>query len=69
MKRIAESLSLDKTGEYRDRLLQKLQEVVARQSQRHQAEHLLLINLVRKFAKPDKEKPEEPPLPTIAEHS
>ncbi len=52
---IAEALALDKTGEYRDRLLQKQQEVVALQARRHQQEYLLLINLVSKYAKPDSE--------------
>jgi tetratricopeptide (TPR) repeat protein len=46
---IAEGLSLDKMGQYRERLLQKLQEVVAQQVQRHQQEYLLLVNLVSKF--------------------
>jgi hypothetical protein len=64
--RIAEALALDKTGEYRERLLQKQQEVVARQTQRHQQEYLLLINLVSKSAKPDKDKAEDPaPVPAI----
>jgi tetratricopeptide (TPR) repeat protein len=51
LQRIAEALALDKTGEYRDRLLQKQQEVVGRQTQRHQQEYLLLINLVSRYAK------------------
>ncbi len=54
--RIAEALALEKTGEYRDRLLQKQQEVVALQARRHQQEYLLLINLVSKYAKPEKER-------------
>ncbi len=55
---IAEALSLDKMGQYRDRLLQKQSEVVAQQVQRHQTEYLLLVNLVSKYAagNPD-EKP------------
>jgi hypothetical protein len=57
LQRIAEALALDKTSEYRDRLLQKQQEVVARQTQRHQQEYLLLINLVSKYAKQDKDNP------------
>jgi tetratricopeptide (TPR) repeat protein len=61
LQRIAEALALDKMGEYRERLLQKLQEVVARQTQRHQQEYLLLINLVSKYAKQDTDKPQEPP--------
>src|SRR5207302_5058092 len=48
--RIAEAFALDKTGEYRERLLQKQQEVLARLAQRHQQEYLLLINLVSKYA-------------------
>ena len=48
---IAEALSLDKTGEFRDRLLQKQQEVLNRLSLRHQQEYLLLVNLVSKYAK------------------
>ena len=48
---IAEALALDKTGEYRERLLQKQQEVLGRLTQRHQQEYLLLINLVSKYAK------------------
>jgi tetratricopeptide (TPR) repeat protein len=52
--RIAEALALDKTGEYRDRLLQKQQEVLARLTQRHQQEYLLLINLVSKYAAEEK---------------
>ncbi len=47
---IAEALSLDKMGQYRDRLLQKQSEVVAQQVQRHQTEYLLLVNLVSKYA-------------------
>lgn len=55
---IAEALSLDKTGAYRDRLLQKQQEVLAHLALKHQREYLLLTNLVSKYAKqPDKEKP------------
>jgi tetratricopeptide (TPR) repeat protein len=63
--RIAEALALDKTGEYRDRLLQKQQEVIALQTRRHQQEYLLLINLVSKHAKDEHDKPKEsePPLP------
>jgi hypothetical protein len=52
--RIAEALALDKTGEYRERLLQKQQEVLARLTQRHQQEYLLLINLVSKYAAEEK---------------
>jgi tetratricopeptide (TPR) repeat protein len=52
---IAEALALDKTGEYRERLLQKQQEVIARQTQRHQQEFLTLINLVSKSTSADQE--------------
>jgi tetratricopeptide (TPR) repeat protein len=57
---IAEALSLDKTGEYRDRLLQKQQEVVAQLNLRNQQEYLLLINLVSKYAKPREAVPTQP---------
>jgi tetratricopeptide (TPR) repeat protein len=65
LQRIAEALALDKTGEYRERLLQKQQEVIALQTRRHQQEYLLLINLVSKHAKDEHDKPKEsaPPLP------
>jgi tetratricopeptide (TPR) repeat protein len=62
LKRIAEAFSLDKTGEYRERLMHKLQEVLHHVSQRHQQEYLLLINLVSKYAKP-KDDAETPPAP------
>ena len=61
--RIAEAMALDKTGEYRDRLLQKQQEVLGRLALRHQQEYLLLINLVSKYAKEDGEKTKEPERP------
>src|SRR5439155_25637116 len=55
---LAEGLALDKTGQYRERLLQKQSEVLAQLAVRHQQEYLLLINLVSKYAKTeDKEKP------------
>jgi tetratricopeptide (TPR) repeat protein len=57
--RIAEALALDKTGEYRERLLQKLQEVVGRQALRHQQEFLLLINLVSKYSRDERDRPKE----------
>ncbi len=50
---IAEALSFDKTGEFRDRLLQKQQEVLTHLAMRNQQEYLLLINLVSKYAKQD----------------
>jgi tetratricopeptide (TPR) repeat protein len=48
---IAQAISLDKTGEFRERLLHKQQEVLAQLALRHQQEYLLLINLVSKYAK------------------
>jgi tetratricopeptide (TPR) repeat protein len=48
---IAEALTLDKMGQYHQRLLQKQSEGVAQQVQRHQTEYLLLVNLVSKYAK------------------
>lgn len=39
---IAEAVALDKTGEFRDRLLHKQQEVMAHLAQRNQQEYLLL---------------------------
>ena len=54
---IAEAFNLDKTGEYRDRLLQKQQEVLQLLARRHQEEYLLLINLVSKYAKQTDERP------------
>lgn len=69
LERIAQALTLDKLGQYRDRLLAKQQEVVALQAARHQQEYLLLINLVSKYqpaASPDQgrstvEKQEDTP--------
>ena len=51
--RLAEAFALDRTGEYRERLLQKQQEVLALLARRHQQEYLLLTNLVSKAAAPD----------------
>src|SRR5205807_5120887 len=48
---IAEALGLDKTGEFRERLLQKQQEVLTQLALRNQQEYLLLINLVSKYAR------------------
>jgi tetratricopeptide (TPR) repeat protein len=55
---IAEGLTLDKMGQYRERLLQKQAEVVAQQVQRHQQEYLMLVNLVSKY--PATEQAEQP---------
>ncbi len=49
LQRIAEAFALDKTGQYRDRLLQKLQETLARLTEQHRQEYLLLINLVSTY--------------------
>lgn len=60
LSRVSEALALDKTGEYRDRLLHKLQEIMQQVGIRHQQEYLLLINLVSRYAKKDdadKDKP------------
>ncbi|HYV37229.1 MAG TPA: tetratricopeptide repeat protein [Gemmataceae bacterium] len=55
MEMIAEGLSLDKMGQYRERLLQKQSEIVTQQVQRHQTEYLLLVNLVSKYATPEQD--------------
>jgi tetratricopeptide (TPR) repeat protein len=62
---IGQALALDKTGEYRDRLLQKQQEVLVHQARKYQQDYLLLINLVSKYARKedDEEKPAKPPEP------
>src|SRR5262249_57475007 len=41
---LAEALALDKTGEYRERLLQKLSEVLGLLQRRHHHEYLPLLN-------------------------
>jgi hypothetical protein len=51
------ALALDKTGEYRDRLLHKQNEVLAKLTQRNQQEQLLLINLVSKKADGEQRNP------------
>jgi tetratricopeptide (TPR) repeat protein len=58
---LAQGLALDRTGEYRERLLQKQQEVLALAARRHQQEYLLLVNLVSKHA-----QHEEPGKPRAA---
>jgi tetratricopeptide (TPR) repeat protein len=45
---IAEALALDRTGQYRDRLLQKQTEVLQLLTLRQQQEYLLMVNLVSK---------------------
>lgn len=59
LKYLAEALALDKTGQFRERLMQKQSEVLAKLALRHQQEYLLLINLVSKHAKSDDKKPED----------
>jgi tetratricopeptide (TPR) repeat protein len=68
LQKIAEALALDKTGQHRERLLQKQAEVLQQLALRNQQEYLLLINLVSKYAKQDDKKPEEaaPPAPVRA---
>lgn len=66
--RIAEALTLDRTGAYRDRLLQKQQEILAHLAAHHQREYLLLANLVSRHVRPDKPDASEPskaPLPRL----
>lgn len=48
---VAEAIAFDKTGEFRERLLHKQQEILAQLTLRHQQEYLLLINLVSRYAK------------------
>jgi tetratricopeptide (TPR) repeat protein len=60
LRRIAEAIALDKTGAYRERLLQKQQEVLGRMTQRHQQEYLLLINLVSKYVQQETAAPPKP---------
>jgi tetratricopeptide (TPR) repeat protein len=60
LKYIAEALALDKTGQFRERILQKLNEVLAKLTVRNQQEYLLLINLVSKHAKDDKQDDKKP---------
>ena len=69
---IADALALDKTGQYRERLLQKQQEVLGRLTQRHQQEYLLLINLVSRYARQEADKPRQaeelPSAAALADH-
>jgi hypothetical protein len=57
---ISQAMSLDKTGEFRDRLLHKQQEVLVQLAQKNQQEYLLLINLVSKYARQDKDEQGNP---------
>jgi hypothetical protein len=45
---IADALTLDKTGQYRERLLQKHLEVLQLVTLKNQADYLLMVNLVSK---------------------
>jgi tetratricopeptide (TPR) repeat protein len=56
LKMLAEAIAFDKTGEFRQRILQKQQEVLAQLDLRHQQEYLLLINLVSRFAQQTKKQ-------------
>jgi hypothetical protein len=56
---IAEALAHDKTGQLRDRLLQKQQEVLALLAMQHQRDYLLYVNFVSREAK-RKDKDDEP---------
>jgi tetratricopeptide (TPR) repeat protein len=63
---LAEALALDRTGEYRERLLQKQQEVLGQLAVRHRQEYLLLVNLVSRHAQdkdPDRGRPGAEPAP------
>jgi tetratricopeptide (TPR) repeat protein len=65
---IAQALALDKTGAYRDRLLQTQNEVLRNLAGKHQQEYLQMANLISRHAKPDGDKAkegEEPPPPPI----
>ena len=55
--RVAEALALDRTGEMRDRMLHKQQEILAQLAMKHQQEYLLLVNLVSKYGKKNEAKP------------
>jgi tetratricopeptide (TPR) repeat protein len=50
--RLAEALALDQSGEYRERILQKQNEVLARVAQRSQQEYLRLANRISTSAPP-----------------
>jgi tetratricopeptide (TPR) repeat protein len=53
---IAEALDLDRTGEYRAKLEQKQDEVMAQVTRRNQREYLQMVNLVSHSAKKDGDK-------------
>jgi tetratricopeptide (TPR) repeat protein len=54
---LAEAFELDRTGQYRDRLIEKQKDVLARLAAQHQQDYLLLLNLVSKSARTDNDKP------------
>jgi tetratricopeptide (TPR) repeat protein len=56
---IAEAMAFDKRGEFRDRLLQKQQEVLMQLSVHSQQEFLLTTNLVSKHAEDNHESTKE----------
>jgi tetratricopeptide (TPR) repeat protein len=65
---IAEGLTLDKTGEYRERLLHKQTEVLAGLEGRNRQEYLRMLNLVSKHARPlDRDRPLPEAGPAAAE--
>jgi tetratricopeptide (TPR) repeat protein len=64
---IAEALAFDKTGEFRERLLHKQQEVLTQLTLRNQQEYLLLINLVSKYAKQEDKEAEQAKPPEVGE--
>jgi tetratricopeptide (TPR) repeat protein len=60
LRMIAEALAHDKTGQLRERLLQKQQEILALQAVQHQQEYLLYVNFVsRDPKKPRRDEAEE----------
>ena len=61
LRMVTEALVLDKTGQYRDRLLQKQSEILTQLALRNQQEYLMLINLVSKSANGEDKKPEDTP--------
>lgn len=60
---IAEALAYDKTGQLRDRLLQKQQEILALQAIQHQQEYLLYVNFVSRDAKKQGDDKADEPQP------
>jgi tetratricopeptide (TPR) repeat protein len=58
IKRLGEAFCLDKTGEWRERLLAKFQQVLESINGKHAQEYLLMINLVSHFTKAKDETPQ-----------